>query len=331
MIETRLKLPMAKQPLSIKLQEEAQQDGHKIKFVNPNTDNYEDNLRSCAARKLPMAPRDFHKGETAVVCGSGPSLRDPEVLERIRAEQEDGAVIYACKAAIKHLADNGIKPDYGVSMDPGAHIADPRKIAKVPGVVHIIASTSDPEVFDYLLGSEHGEPATVWVFHSATGFQKEITDDEWEALPDEERRLYLKHEDASGVRWFMTEQVIYEQWFDDPACMTGGFNVVNRTVSLAQYMGAKKVILAGADSGWRDGIDMYCDGPQHRPGVDMKDHGRVDGQNWNTRPDMLASAVALAKVAQREGPDKFEIIGDTLPRSLQGKDAEFLDQVAKFN
>lgn len=330
MIDTRLKLTQAKQPLSVALHEEAAKGGHKIKFTNPNLDNYENNIRSCAARELPMAPKMFHEGETAIVCGSGPSLCSDEVIDRIRDEQEAGAVIFACKAAIRHLVDHGITPDYGVSMDPGAHIADPRKIYKAPGVVHIIASTSDPELFDYLLGSEFGEPSTVWVFHSATGFAKQTNQAEWEKLPPEEQSLYTAFPQDADVIWQMSELDLYEALFDDATVMEGGFNVVNRAVSLAQYMGARKIILAGADSGWRDDSKMYCDGWEGRPGTNMNDGGVVDGQNWNTRPDMLASAVALAKIARDRGPDQFEIIGDTLPASLSDRDDEFLDKVASF-
>lgn len=337
-LETRLGLTMNKYPLSVQRREENQGgEGQKIKFVNPNTDNYENNIRSCAARRLPMAKADLHLGSTAVVCGSGPSLKDPEVLKRIKQEQDNGAIVYACKAAIRFLDDHGIKVDYGVSMDPGAHIADPRKIAKVKGVTHIIASTSDPDVFEYLLGSDYGDPSTVWVFHSATGFQRVIEwdSDEWDELSNNEKKDYVTMEekdDAGVMRSYhvLTEVNLYANLFPDGAVMGGGFNVVNRTVTLANYMGAAKIVLAGADSGWRDGVEMYCDGPEHRPGVNMTDKGVVDGKNWNTRPDMLASAVALAKLAKEAGEDKFDILGDTLPASLVNKPVEFLNQVASF-
>lgn len=330
-METRLGLTMTKYPLSVTRLEGKDGSGQKIKFVNPNTDNYEHNIRSCAARNLPMAPKMFHEGETAVVCGSGPSLKDPEVIDSIRDAVEDGAVVYACKAAIKFLHEQGIRVDYGVSMDPGAHIADPRKIEKVPGVIHIIASTSDPDLFDYLLGDEYGDPAEVWVFHSACGFAKQISPEELKKLSKKEKKLYTRFEVEGGdVIYQMDEVSLYKHLFTDGTAIGGGFNVVNRTVSLAQYMGARKIILAGADSGWRDNDEMYCDGPEHRPGIGMNDKGRVDGKNWNTRPDMLASAVALAKLAKSADPGDFDILGDTLPASLVLKSDDFLNEVASF-
>ena len=330
-METRLGITMAKYPLSITRLEEKNGNGQKIKFVNPNTDNYENNIRSCAARNLPMAPKMLHEGEVAVVCGSGPSLKDPEVIDSIRDAVEDGAVVYACKAAIKFLHEQGIRVDYGVSMDPGAHIADPRKIEKVTGVIHIIASTSDPELFDYLLGDEYGDPSEVWVFHSACGFAKQLSPEELKKLSKKEKKLYTRYEIEDGdVIYQMDESSLYKNLFTDGTAIGGGFNVVNRTVSLAQYMGARKIILAGADSGWRDNDEMYCDGPEHRPGIGMTDKGKVDGKNWNTRPDMLASAVALAKLAKSADPGDFDILGDTLPASLVLKSDDFLNEVASF-
>ena len=323
----RLDLKMPFMHLSLKHAEQQQEGGQKIKFVNPNTDNYEENIYSCAMRGLPMPKQGMLGGRTVVVCGSGPSLKDPEVLRAItQARLEEDAVIFACKAAIKFLAANDLCPDYGVSMDPGAHIADPRKIFKVGGITHIIASTSDPELFDYLLGPDYGPPSTVWVFHSACGFNKLITDAEYDALPDERKIYYVSN---AGDGYHTSEQLMYEALFPDHAVMGGGFNVVNRAVSLADYMGAGKIFLAGVDSGWRDGADFYVDGPAHRPGVDMSDKGIVDGTNWNTRPDMLASAVAMAKLAKKQ-PGRFVFLGDTLPAVLFNKEDEFLDQVASF-
>ena len=323
----RLGLPMPFQHMSPRLAKKATESGQKVKFVNPNTDNYENNIRSCAARNLPMPQKNsFPPHTTAVVCGSGPSLKDPIVVARIREVYEQGAVLFACKAAIKFLHGQGMTPRYGVSMDPGAHIADPRKIFKAPGVTHIIASTSDPELFDYLLGPEHGDPADVWAFHSACGFNKKITADEYEQADDTVKLCYVRMESGE---YYTDEQTMYAALFPSADVMGGGFNVVNRTVSLARYMGAEKIILAGADSGWRDNDQMYVDGPAHRPGVDMNDGGKVDGKNWNTRPDMLASAVSLARVAQKDG-DKFEILGDTLPASLRKRDDAFLTECASF-
>ncbi len=275
---------------------------NQIKFVNPNTDNFPRNIENAAdlvARGVVgMALPGTYTGQAGIVVGSGPSLKDPAVMEALQHRYAGGHIIYACKAAIKWLFDHDIVPHYGVSMDPGAHIASPKKIFKAPGVTHIIASTSDPMLFDYLLGDKHGPPSRVLVFHSACGLPTEIH--------------------------------MYKELFPVADVMGGGFNVVNRAIALSLFMGINKLTLAGTDCGWRKDAEMYVDGPAHRPGVDMNDGGQVDGKVWNTRPDMLASGVAIARMAKEMGDD-MTILGDVLPASLMHKDDAFLDQCAKFN
>ena len=292
MIAAPLVIPVHLRHLSVNNQPQ-QNKGSKIKFVNPNSDNYDRNIRHAASLGLPCYKQDELEGNpTVVVVGSGPSLKDPEVIAGIKHYvDEENALIFACKAAIKILHDEGFKVDYGVSMDPGAHIAAPNKIFKAPGTKHIIASSSDPELFEYLKDEQ------VIIFHSATGYEKEVE--------------------------------LYNELFETSTCMGGGYNVVNRAVSAAFFMGAGKIVLAGTDCGWRKEQEMYADGPAHRAGVDMSDHGVVDGKEWMTRPDMLASGVALAKLAKKRQGD-IVFLGDTLPSKLFLKDDEFLNSCASF-
>jgi len=267
----------------------------KIKFVNPNTGNYERNIRHAASLGLKQARRNQEKGKTVVICGSGPSLKDELVLAELRElvkSEGDNLIIMACKAAIKYMTEQGFKVTYGVSMDPGAHIACDEKISKVPGVTHIMATSSDPEVFEYLKDEK------VMLFHSATGYEHEVK--------------------------------LYNSLFKDGWCAGGGYNVVNRALSLAQYMGFKKFVMVGTDCGWREDASFYVDGNEQRPGVDMKDGGMVDGIPWNTRPDMLASGIALAKVAKTIGQENFTFLGDVLPAKLRHKSEEFLAQCGDF-
>ena len=296
MIAAPIALPVHLRHLTVNQPKPGEKPGQKIKFVNPNSDNYERNIAHAASLKLPCYKQDQLVVDgvkpTVVVVGSGPTLSTPEVIAEVRKHVEAGALIFACKAAIKILHDEGFKVDFAVNMEPGAHVAKPTKIFKSPGTTHIVASSCDPALFDYL------KDESVIIFHSATGYENEVK--------------------------------MYQELFETSTCMGGGYNVVNRAVSAAFFMGAGTVVLAGTDCGWRKDQQMYADGPAHREGVDMSDKGVIDGTEWMTRPDMLASGVALAKLAKKR-PNDIIFIGDTLPSKLVLKDDEFLKQCASFN
>ena len=327
--------------------------GKKIKFVNPNTDNYPRNIKYAGElhkHGVPVYHKDIlqteeGKGPPVIVCGSGNSLKDPKVLEDMWKWVDSGAIVMACKQAIKYLHEQGFKIDYGVSMDPGAHIARPEKIFKSPGTIHILASSSDPLLFDYILSSKSFPE---WLTERSKEEQQKILDLDYTAWKKGEFELINTRAEQGKAMIFHSatgykeELQLYENLFKEAACMGGGYNVVNRAVSAALFMGAAKIILAGCDCGWRKGDAFYVDGKNNRPGVEMEDCFMVEGtdaegnkinnpdaQQWSTRPDMLASGVALAKLA-KDKKEQFVILGDTLPSKLVHKTDAFLQKCASF-
>lgn len=282
----------------------------KIKFVNPNIDNYDRNIRNAARLQKEKGYRNIRSGElngrTAIVAGSGNSLRDPKVITKLRKlVKKKKAVVFACKQAIKILYDLGIHVDYGVTMDPGGHIARPEKIYKAPGTKHIVASSSDPLLFDYL---SSGKKFPEWVAGLSEqeksclykkSFHEFMTKMDYSKLKEELSPEILIFHSATGYHKdndTKNEVYLYESLFEDGHVMGGGYNVVNRALAAAMFMGCKEIYLAGNDSGWRDGESFYADGTRNREGIDMNDNGRIDGRTWHTRPDMLASALAMAKL-----------------------------------
>lgn len=270
----------------------------RIQFTNPNRDNYRRNIMYASCLGYQMTEKDRHKGATAVLVGSGPSLKDDPAVEAALRELygQDDVVFYGLKVAIRWLTDHGMPPRYGVSIDPGAHIACAEKIPRVPGVTHIMASVTAPEVFDYL------EQEQVELFNSVSGLEEEVT--------------------------------LYQVLLGDASMATGGYNVINRALGVAQNHGCTHFVIAGADSGWREDQDWYCDGTttMMQKKVFMDDGGLVDGEKWNSTPDMVASAVALARFAKSydesgEG-EKVRFLGDVLPEKLRHKDEKFLQEVA---
>jgi len=328
-----------------------QTGGQKIKFVNPNIDNYPDNLDFYAKRVEEGTPiykaGMLQPNTTAYVIGSGPSLKEEDSVKEIRKASKAGnKVLFACKQAIKFLHDQGIKMEYGVSMDPGAHIARPEKIYKAPGMTHIIASSSDPLLYKYL---KAGMPFADWLGTLTDQEAQRVLEDDYDSWKAGEYEPPDAGEDAAEVMIFHSatgyknEVEMYNTRFPTHDCMGGGYNVVNRALSAAIFMGAADAVLVGTDCGWREDSSFYVDGVAQRKGVDMTDKGLVEGTDengnplentegagvWNTRPDMLASGVALAKLAKRN-PGKIHFYGHTLPALLEKKSMEFLDKCAEF-
>jgi hypothetical protein len=282
----------------------------KVQFTNPNKDNFRRNIMYASATYHNMTEKDRHKGCTAVIVGSGPSLNDPNVVKALNGYwnkrhtksdkpgkvHDETTIFYGCKAAIGWLAKHHMPPMYGVSIDPGAHIACEEKIPRVAGVTHILASVTAPEVYEYLSGHK------IEIFHSVCGVEEEL-------------ELY---KELTGTADFVQ----------------GGFNVINRALGVAQYHGCDKFVFAGVDSGWREGQPYYCDGTRDmmQKKLFMRDKGRVDGTMWESTPDMVASAAALARVAKefdaRGESEKFRFLGDVMPEVLRHKDEEFLTEVA---
>lgn len=107
-------------------------------------DRLKKHIRSAMRRKLPIvSPRREISG-TAVLCGSGPSLRD--TLDKIREHMDRGDYIVAIKGAHDFLLNHGIVPDAGLAIDPQPkiyHTFTPRKDVK-----YYFASQVHPSVLN---------------------------------------------------------------------------------------------------------------------------------------------------------------------------------------
>ncbi len=92
------------------------------------------------------AQRDWVKeepahGQVAILCGSGPSLKD--CLKDIRALQQEGGKVFALNGAAQFLSDHLIYPDYQVILDARAETAQ----LLGPAKEHLFASQVSPELF----------------------------------------------------------------------------------------------------------------------------------------------------------------------------------------
>jgi len=75
-----------------------------------------------------------------------------------------------------------------------------------------------------------------------------------------------------------------------------------------------------------EGTEMHADGgsalASEATAVTLV--GTIDGRDWETKPDLIISAIWLVKMAQ--AIKQLELIGDTLPNALMDKDDDFLFQ-----
>ena len=275
--------------------------GTHLKLINLETNFLWMNIKYSATLGLPYAEKDSLKNERGViVCGTAPSLVRGSSLREIQRLKKLGYKICAVKQAIRILNEYDIKPDFSVAMDPGEK--QTIKTPLDPQVIYYLASSCHPRLFNYLMKGG----ASVRVFHSACG---------------------AKTED-------LAEMEIYEKYYPNNAKITdvamGGYTVVNRAIALSEYLGAKKIIIAGAPFGWREGDDYYAptvtEAPGNASGPTLNDSKLVDGKLWYTKADLLPSAVSVARKAKAD-PEKFEFLGDSLASSLAARSTEFINRI----
>jgi hypothetical protein len=275
--------------------------GTPLKLVNPETNFLWMNIKYSASLGVPFAEENSLSSERGVViCGTAPTLVKAPALREIQRLKKMGYKICAVKQAIRILNEYEIKPDFSVAMDPGEKQI--KKTPLDPEVLYYVASSCHPRMFNYLLKGG----AQVNIFHSACGAQKDN----------------------------LGEMELYEQYYPQHAGLKdvamGGYTVVNRAVALAEYLGAKKIVIAGAPFGWREGDDYYAptvtEVASNATGPTLDDRKLVDGKLWFTKADLLPSALSLARKAKL-APEKFEFLGDSLAASLTRRSDEFLNRI----
>ncbi len=315
---------------------------HKIEFTNPETGHFKRNIYHAArlcADGIEMVEKGRHADAPgAVIASTGPTIENSKVLARIRILVERrGWTLIALKESIAYLHDIGLPVSYSVSMDPGAA----RQITRTPirpGVTYCLASSCNPDLYSHLI--DNG--ARVEIFHSACGYAEPamepgamipLGDKDQFALMNGEMELTVQGggQVCPVIPVYLGEVEVYDKLFPIHEVMCGGFAVVNRAWALAQYLGFPKTVLAGADFGWRDAdadshyASFVTVGPISKDF--MKDGGNVDGREWYTRPDQLASAAAIAKGVLN---GDVEVLGDSLAASLAKRGRAFVNTVVKI-
>jgi len=155
---------------------------------------------------------------------------------------------------------------------------------------------------------------------------------------------------------YAEEVVAFEDWmywllYEPTVRLGAGLNSVTRAIDLARFMGAAKITVLGADCAIRFRTprppEATLGSPAHLKWLkeetvfhangdnaiasnssSMTLTGVIDGRIWETKPDMIISAIWLVKMA-RVIP-YLELVGDTLPNALMDKDDAFLERLPKL-
>lgn len=109
-------------------------------LCNTDDEARQANITANARADVPWLKQvDAHDG-TAIICGSGPSIRDHQ--DEIRKALDAGATLYALNGAAKWLNSIGIVPDFQIILDPRAANIDLIGQADC----YLIASQCHPDV-----------------------------------------------------------------------------------------------------------------------------------------------------------------------------------------
>jgi hypothetical protein len=228
-----------------------------------------------------MAVPNAASGRKLVLCGAGPSLKThwAHYLGPEGICLTPKTDVWACNSALTWLLAQGAHVTHGFAIDQTEGLLS--EWASTPNVRYIIASSVNPKLVALL--QSKGRHLT-W-FHNFVGSQ-------------DEARLY---------------RTIWPS-----SVMVGdGLNSVNRAMCLAQYMGYKSVTVLGADGALAAGDVMHAngDGPLAHGATAVIMEGVINGRTWSTKPDMIFSAVQMAKMAGKAF-SRYRVIGDTLASAL---------------
>jgi hypothetical protein len=188
-------------------------------------------------------------------------------------------------------------------------------------VEYLVASSVHPHLTEHL--TAHGR--RVRFFHNYVGLK--------------ERPVSYDGRDMSYEDW------MYSALYPATVRVGSGLNAVNRAVDLALFMGFERITVLGADCAlrikspppdaphgspahlrWlREDTVMHADGGSALASnaSPMTLGGVIDGRYWESKPDMIISAVWLAKFEQLHR-GRLVLVGDTLPNALKDKPDEYL-------
>ena len=332
---------------------------HVITLQNPVGEQFASFIAGNAQYCDKVVEQGTGKGQKLVICGAGPSLREnagnewhaklaklgwvgfqisriPWVRRRLGycwgADQ-----LWGVNSALPWLIEHGYPVTHGITVDQTPEMVN--EWESLPDVEYLIPSTSHPHLVAALIGA--GKDVT-W-FNNFVGLQGrpvELCDC---GHDESEHAEGCQHEDGCGCIAYTPTVMDFESWLYASlypmTCRAGsGLNSVNRALDTITILGAdcalriKNRLTKGTEPGseehkrWLvEDTMMHADGGNALASgaTPVTLGGEIDGKWWESKPDMMISAVFLEKSRQVLG-DRLRLIGDTLPNALRDKPDEFL-------
>lgn len=327
---------------------EFQHGGAQIQLENPVANHFASFIVGNAQHCDYVPVLHSAVGQSLVICGAGPSLNDHlEVLGH--ADQ-----VWGCNSAATWLHSQGRKITHGFTVDQTAHMV--AEWYKAPPIDYLISSSCHPHLIEYLLSKGR----RIEFFHNYVGLKRQPVawhEEAEEATADPNCHHWWVGSDAlmvcqsCGMKGMAYEYWLYNVLYPPTVIAGSGLNSVTRAVDLALYLGFDKITVLGADCAlrlkspppraapgssafteWlRDQTIMHANGDNALASgaTAMTMSAEIDGRYWESKPDMIISAVWLVKMARALG-DRFQILGDTLPAALMDKDETFLSRLPSF-
>lgn len=271
-----------------------------------------------------VAKQGSAAGQHIVICGAGPSLADHIAEWAPQAHQ-----LWGVNSALPYLVKHGYPVTHGLTVDQTPEMC--AEWFSAPDVEYLIATTVHPHLTEYLLKKDR----RIRFFNNFVGIK--------------ESPVPVKL--MNGTAELMArEDWMYSVLFHPTVRCGSGLNSVTRAIDLALFLDAAKITVLGADCAVRDlyipkdvergsrehmalleASKMHADGSSaiSSNATALTFGGTIDGRHWETKPDMVISAVWLMKM-ERALAGRMQLVGDTLPNALKGQSEEFLSRLPKL-
>ena len=314
-----------------------------IHLANPETGHFEAFIAGNATKCERVVEIDSAKDQHLILCGAGPSLRDEADEWCPKGDQ-----LWGCNSAVTWLDEHGHNPTHAFCVDQTTAMLN--EWASAPDVEYLLASTVHPHLVQFL----EDKGRTTRFFHNYVGIDKPPVS---YCLCGHDE---VEHETACtqcDCEKYDMRILAYEDWLyarcysaHNATVRAGsGLNAVTRAIDVAHFMGFSQITVLGADCALRVKRplpDTVAHGsPEHRAWLKNETEmhadggnalasnatpvtigGEIDGRWWETKPDMMISAVWLVMMGKALGPG-FQLIGDTLPNAIKDKPDDFLDRL----